>query len=239
MANRSHLANVARTVRVVGGTLATMWRQAHRAGPLPDTSTAPGHAQVREEFADRLRQLRVVLTVTGAERVPAAGGLVFMWNQTSHLDHLLLPVAIPRPFFTTYNNEVRRFPIYGRYLARSGHYWLDRTDEAQWRAQIDHAAAAIRCGACVLISPEGTRSRDGVLLPMKRGAFVLARAAGRPIVCATIRGARECLARGDVAVKPGTVEVELSAPFFDEPLEDRVVGTFEEALARRPLASRT
>jgi hypothetical protein len=72
---------------------------------------------------------------------------------------------------------------------------------------------------------------------MKRGAFVLARRAARPIVCATIRGARNCLARGDVAVKPGAIEIELSAPFSDEPLEDRVVTTFEEALARRPRAS--
>jgi 1-acyl-sn-glycerol-3-phosphate acyltransferase len=233
MANRASLVDLGRTIGVVGGTLATMWRQARRAGPMPDTSTAAGHAQVRDDFAHRLRQLRVALTVTGVERVPAAGGLVFMWNQTSHLDHLLLPIAIPRPFFTTYNNEVRRFPVYGEYLARTGHYWLDRTDEAQWRAQVHHAATAIRGGACVLISPEGTRSGDGALLPMKRGAFVLARAAARPIVCATIRGARNCLARGDVAVKPGAIEIELSAPFSDEPLEDRVVATFEEALARR------
>jgi 1-acyl-sn-glycerol-3-phosphate acyltransferase len=232
--------DLARTIRVVGGTLAAMWRDARRH--QPNTSTPEGLARVRAELATRLEQVRVTVDVTGTERVPATGGLVFMWNQTSHLDHLILPLAIPRPFVTTYNNAVRRVPIYGAYLAATGHYWLDRTDEAQWRAQIDRAAAAIRAGACVLVSPEGTRSPDGALLPMKRGAFLLARTAARPIVCVTVSGARACMARGDVVIKPGAIAIELSAPIEGEPLEERVVATFTAALratsaACRPSAS--
>jgi 1-acyl-sn-glycerol-3-phosphate acyltransferase len=224
-----NVGDLARTARVVTGLFVALWRDARRV-PAPDTSTPEGLAYVRDGFRDRLAHLRITVHVAGAERVPATGGLVFMWNQTSHLDHLLLPVAIPRPFFTTYNNEVKRIPIYGSYLTRTGHYWLDRTDEAQWRAQVARAAAAIRGGACVLVSPEGTRSADGMLLPMKRGAFLLARASERPIVCVTIKGARACLARGDVAVRPGAIAIELSEPITGEPLEDRVVATFEAAL---------
>jgi 1-acyl-sn-glycerol-3-phosphate acyltransferase len=63
-----------------------------------------------------------------------------------------------------------------------------------------------------LISPEGTRSWDGRLLPMKRGAFLLARAARRPIVCVIVRGAHERLPRGSFAVRPGAIEIELSEP---------------------------
>jgi 1-acyl-sn-glycerol-3-phosphate acyltransferase len=155
-----------------------------------------------------------------------------MWNQTSHLDHVLLPIAIPRPFHTTYNNEVRRFPIYGRYLAKTDHFWLDRNDETQWREQLARAANRIQNGACVLVSPEGTRSWDGRLLPMKRGAFILARAAERPIVCVTVSGARERLPRGRLGIKPGRVTIELSEPIPVETpdLEDAVVRTFERAM---------
>ena len=35
-----------------------------------------------------------------------------MWNQESHLDHLALLPAIPRPFFSPFNNEVARVPFY-------------------------------------------------------------------------------------------------------------------------------
>jgi 1-acyl-sn-glycerol-3-phosphate acyltransferase len=161
-----------------------------------------------------------------------------MWNQTSHLDHLVLPIAIPRPFHSTYNNEVRRFPIYGKRLARTDHFWIDRNDEVQWRAQIAVAAERVACGACVLISPEGTRSHDGRLLPMKRGAFLLARQARRPIVCVTVRGARACLPRGAFAVRPGVIDVELSEPIAVDDasspqLEALVIAAFESSLARR------
>ena len=225
---RDRVRDAARTLR----TVAAMMRELRdeRARPRGDTTTADGLARVKADFAARARQLGVEVVVSGLERVPATGGLVFMWNQTSHLDHLVLPLAIPRPFHTTYNNEVRRFPVYGEMLARSDHFWIDRTDEAQWRAQIDRAAARIRDGACVLVSPEGTRSWDGKLLPMKRGAFLLARRAGRPIVCVTVRGARALLPRGRLAVRPGTVEIELCEPI---PIDATTEPLLEELVVRR------
>jgi 1-acyl-sn-glycerol-3-phosphate acyltransferase len=219
------LRDALRTARVLGGVLVEMARNVDG-----DTTSTAGLARVREACRRRARQLGIEVDVDGAERVPAAGGLVFMWNQTSHLDHLVIPLAMPRAFFSTYNNEVRRFPIYGKRLARGEHVWLDRTDETQWRTAIEAAADRIRAGACALISPEGTRSWDGRLLPMKRGAFLLARRSGRPIVCLTVRGARELLPRGRLAVRPGRVDLEFSAPITDEPLEDAVVATFERTL---------
>jgi 1-acyl-sn-glycerol-3-phosphate acyltransferase len=183
---------------------------------------------VCERLLDRLG---VTLEVRGVDRVPRDGGLVFMWNQTSHLDHLVLPAAIPRPFHSLYNNELRKTPLYGRLLARGGHFWVDRTNETQWRASIDAAAARVREGACVLVSPEGTRSWDGRLLPMKRGAFMLARSAERPIVCVTVAGAHDRLPRGCAAVRPGRVRVTLSDAIDvrgDDPtLEAKVIATFE------------
>jgi 1-acyl-sn-glycerol-3-phosphate acyltransferase len=93
-------------------------------------------------------------------------------------------------------------------------------------------------GECVLISPEGTRSQDGQLLPMKRGAFLLAARSGCPIVCATVIGGHRLMPRGTLLVRPGTVRVVFGAPIATrgEPadegahgaLMDRVVREFEE-----------
>jgi len=231
---RDRVRDAARTAGVLARLLARMAIDARRAVPTGDTTTPAGLAALQRALAASARRLRIIVEVTGAERVPRDGGVVFMWNQTSHLDHLVLPLALPRPFHSLYNNEIRRFPIYGAYIARADHFWIDRTDEAQWRRQIAIAAERVNAGACVLVSPEGTRSWDGRLLPMKRGAFLLARLAERPIVCATIRGARELLPRGRLAVRPGAIAVELSdpipvrAPAPD--LESRVVATFQAAL---------
>jgi 1-acyl-sn-glycerol-3-phosphate acyltransferase len=234
---RDRLADAARTARVVA-RVASLFARALRApaGAVGDSTTEASLVRLQRECRGVLEGLGVRLEVEHADRVPRDGGLVLMWNQTSHLDHAILPCAIPRPFHLTYNNEVRRLPLYGAYLARSDHFWLDRTDEAQWRRQLAAAAGRMRAGACVLVSPEGTRSWDGRLLPMKRGAFLLAREAGVPIVCVTVIGARQLLPRGRLAVRPGRVRVVFGEPIAVDPgtaprLEQLVVAAFERELA--------
>lgn len=191
----------------------------------PSTTTAAGLVGMHRAFRRMLGRLGVTLEVRHAARVPADGGLVFMWNQTSHLDHLILGAAVPRPFFSLYNNEVARVPVYGPHMRRTGHVHVDRGDEPQWRAALADAAARIRAGECVLLSPEGTRSRDGELLPLKRGAFILAEAAARPVVCVAVVGAHERMPRGSPWVRRGPVRVVFGAPIADVPpaeLPDRV-----------------
>jgi 1-acyl-sn-glycerol-3-phosphate acyltransferase len=234
---RDRLTDAARTAWVLVRIAGRFVRAARDPdGTVGDTTTAAGLDRLRSECRRVLDDLGVRVEIEHTGRVPRDGGLVLMWNQTSHLDHAILPLAIPRPFHVTYNNEVRRLPFYGPYIARSDHFWLDRTDEAQWRSQIAVAAARVRAGACLLISPEGTRSWDGRLLPMKRGAFLLAREAARPIVCVTVIGSGQLLPRGRLAVRPGTVRVVFGEPIIVDSstapaLEQLVVAAFERELA--------
>jgi 1-acyl-sn-glycerol-3-phosphate acyltransferase len=118
-------------------------------------------------------------------------------------------------------------------MKRTGHVHVDRADEAQWRAGVARAAARAREGACVLVSPEGTRSWDGELLPMKRGAFMLAAQSTRPIVCVTVIGGHERLPRGSPFVRRGAIRVVFSEPIATEGetearLQEVVVATFRE-----------
>ena len=95
---------------------------------LPRSGDPAGLAMIRASFGRTLRRLGVDLEVLHAERVPPTGGLVLMWNQESHLDHLVLPVAIPRGFVSLYNNEVARVPFYGAHMRRGGHVHVNRTN---------------------------------------------------------------------------------------------------------------
>src|SRR5438876_390044 len=85
---------------------------------LPSTDTAAGIALLRASFGRTLARAGVTLEVLHEDRVPRDGGLVFMWNQESHLDHLILGASIPRPFLSLYNNEVARIPFYGAHMKR-------------------------------------------------------------------------------------------------------------------------
>ncbi len=179
---------------------------------IPSSTTEEGRARVSDDFRRSLARLGVELEVLRADAVPRTGGLVFMWNQESHLDHFVLGASIPRPFFSLYNNEVKKVPFYGPHMEASGHVHVDRNDEAQWRVAIAGAAKRVHDGECVLVSPEGTRSRGGALLPMKRGAFILAMQAQRPIVCVTVIGGHARLGRDELVVRGGPMRVVLGDP---------------------------
>lgn len=215
--------------------LARLAARALREVPRERSGSASGFEVYRQLCHRGLAELGVSLEVLGAERVPAEGGIVLMWNQESHLDHLALPAALPRPVLSLYNNAVARTPLYGEYLRRRGHFHVDRKDEAQWRASLGRAAEAAREGACIIVSPEGTRSWDGRLLPMKRGAFLLARMAQRPIVCVTVVGGHERLPRSVFTVRPGRMKVVFAEPIVvegdAEALETTVAQTFRETKA--------
>ena len=202
------------------------------------SNTASGLATTRLRYLRVLTRLDCTLEVIGTERVPSDGGVVFLWNQASHFDHLVLPAALPRPFFSLFNNELGAFPLYGAYLRRSGHVHVDRTDVAQWRPAIALAARRVAQGECVLVSPEGTRNWDGKLLPIKQGSLLLAGSAQRPVVCVCVVGGHERLPRGSAVVRPGRVVVEFSNPIAIDgdtaearaDLAAKVAATLQQAL---------
>jgi 1-acyl-sn-glycerol-3-phosphate acyltransferase len=233
-------ADVLSTLTVVGTDILPWLVRLAVHPDLPSTDTAEGLAAIRTMFARTLRRLGIEIEVLYADRVPLTGGLILMWNQEAHLDHLILPVAIPRPFFLLYNNEVARVPFYGAHMRRAGHLHVDRTQETQWRASVARAASLSREGAGIVVSPEGTRSWDGNLLPMKRGAFILAEAAAQPIMCVTVIGGHERMPRGSPFVRRGPIRVVFPEPIAAagetaERLQELVATTFRETKARHRL----
>jgi 1-acyl-sn-glycerol-3-phosphate acyltransferase len=239
---RPSLADAARTARALATDMApALARLAlHGLWPAPSTTTPAGLRATRASFSRALRHLGVELSVLRADALPRAGGLVLLWNQESHLDHLVLASAIPRPFFSLYNNAIARFPVYGRHMRATGHVHVDRGDEAQWRPAIAAAARRVREGEAVLVSPEGTRSWDTRLLPMKRGALALALSAARPTVCVTVIGGHARLPRGAAVVRAGPLRVVFSDPIApgEDPdaLAAAVEATFTALKRAYPLA---
>ncbi len=226
-------SDVARTLHALATKIAPQLARlaTKRTGELPTSTTVEGLSRIRAIYEDTLRCLSVELEVLRNERVPAEGGLVLMWNQETHLDHLVLPPAIPRPFFSLYNNAVARAPYYDAHMRATGHIHVDQTDQAQWRSAVARAAERVRDGECVLVSPEGTRSWDGRLLPMKRGAFILAASSERPIVCVTVIGGHARLPRGSFCVRAGRMRVVFSDPIANDGdargLAEKVAATFD------------
>ena len=171
-----------------------------------------GHACARFWSLWCLRVARIRLEVTGLDRVPAQGPVIFMGNHQGNFDIPAITMAIPRRFSWIAKEELFRIPLFGSAMRRAGYIPLDRSDGRKALKSMKLAAERIAAGASVVIFPEGTRTVDGSLLPFKRGAFLLASKAGVPVVPFTINGSREINPRNRRELNPGTIGVSFAAP---------------------------
>jgi 1-acyl-sn-glycerol-3-phosphate acyltransferase len=64
----------------------------------------------------------------------------------------------------------------------------------------------------VVIFPEETRTRNGALLPFKRGAAHLALRSGLPILPVALAGTFRVLKRGSLLITPGPVVMSAGNP---------------------------
>ena len=90
--------------------------------------------------------------------------------------------------------------------------FVDRSNSTQAVNTLNAAADRVRGGISLLAYPEGTRSRDGSILPFKKGPFVLALQAGVPIVPMAIAGSREVMPANLRPFRPGVVRLAIGAP---------------------------
>ncbi len=105
--------------------------------------------------------------------------------------------------------QIVYYPFFGQFYWLSGHLTIDRANNAgAVRALTDLVGFVKKHGLSIWIWPEGTRSRDGRLLPFKRGPFHLALATGMPIVPIVLRGTSRAWPNHSLRLYRTTVEVE-------------------------------
>jgi 1-acyl-sn-glycerol-3-phosphate acyltransferase len=148
------------------------------------------------------------VTVSGVERLPA-GPIVVMSNHASNFDILALQGFFPRQLSWIAKKELFNIPIFGHSMRLGGYIPLDRGDGRKALKSMDEAAGQIRGGTSVIIFPEGTRTRDGKLLPFKRGGFLLAVKAGVPVVPVTINGSFQINPGGALQLYPGDITIQI------------------------------
>ena len=154
---------------------------------------------------------RVKVTVIGSELLPD-GPVIFMSNHQSNFDILSLLAAMPRRFYWIAKKELFEIPVFGHSMRRGGYIPLDRSDGRKALQSMENAAAIIRQGSSVVMFPEGTRTRDGQLLPFKRGGFVLARKAGVPVIPVTINGSGRINPANQISLYGGDISITLHPP---------------------------
>jgi 1-acyl-sn-glycerol-3-phosphate acyltransferase len=153
---------------------------------------------------------RIALEVRGRENLERDHTYLVMSNHQSLYDiPVLFHVIGPNVRMIT-KKELFAIPIFGGALAAAGFVSIDRSDRQRAIESLDRARGLLASGTHVWISPEGTRSPSGQLLPFKKGAFYLAFVALLPILPVTLRGTRDVLAaRGVLSTTGAEVTVTI------------------------------
>ncbi len=183
-----------------------------------------------------LRAAGIHLTVRGAERVRSGCTYIFLANHQSNLDPLAIMVATPVPFRVVAKRFLFWIPIFGQAIWLLGIIPIDRAHRGRAIRSMHRAAERIRGGMSVYFFPEGTRSRDGTLLPFKKGAFVVAAQARVPVVPVVIEGSGVLWPKGSLRIRSGEMRLTFGEPIGTEGLTVQSKDRLMDAVRRQMLA---
>jgi len=147
----------------------------------------------------------VKIRVKGVENIRKDTPCIYMSNHQSYFDIFALLAGLPVDFKFIMKKELMGIPILGTAMKRAGYISLDREDSRKAIVSENMAADRIRNGASVLIFPEGTRSKDGIVGEFKKGGFHLAMKAGCDIVPLAIAKSRDIVPKGSLKVNKGVI----------------------------------
>ena len=152
------------------------------------------------------------VSVSGAEHLRAGESYVFLSTHQSWMDIPVMLGYLPAQLRIAAKREVFQIPFLGWHMRRGGHISINRGSTAESVASLRRAARELRGGVSAFLFPEGTRTRDGSLQPLKKGGFRLAVESGLPVVPVAIVGTRRAMPRGSMVLRPVPVEMHLGPP---------------------------
>ncbi|HEV3121588.1 MAG TPA: lysophospholipid acyltransferase family protein, partial [Isosphaeraceae bacterium] len=197
-----------------------------REPPAPDSSP------VRDRSWPALIWYRVVqksalslfapfcqLRATGRDNVPSQGGALLVSNHLSHLDVFVIGLSLRRPL-----NYVARstlfVPFVGPFIRSVGGFAIQR--EGMGAQGLKETLRRLRRGGLVTLFPEGTRTRDGELAPLKAGF-------------AAIAGTFEAWPRNHILPHPHPIHVHYGTPIPPEQIANLDPDTLTSLLRSRLL----
>lgn len=119
-------------------------------------------------------------SIVGHENIPQSGGVIIAPNHCSFADPPLVASCMRRPLFFMAKKELFDVPVMGYLIKRTNAFPVRRGGNDI--AAIRMAEQLLGEGECLIVFPEGTRSRDGQMGPARMGVGMLACHTQKPVV---------------------------------------------------------
>jgi long-chain acyl-CoA synthetase len=161
-----------------------------------------------------LSRIFLRLETRGLENLPRDGPFLICPNHLSYIDPFIVLCVVPyrtfrRVFFVGDSEYFKSW--FMKLLARLANIVPVDPDVHLLRA-MKAGAFGLHCKRILCIFPEGARSFDGELKEFKKGAAILAREVGVPIVPVALHGAYEVWRRDSWMIRPHKVKIIFGAP---------------------------
>ena len=149
----------------------------------------------------RLARGLLRVRVIGADQVPDDGPVIVAANHASYFDIPLLGISLARQADYLAKRELFALPLVGALLRALGGVPVKRGGID--RAAMAEVARRLAAGRLLVIYPEGTRSRTGILGPARPGIGWIVAQSRAVVVPVFIRGTRPLRPFGEVTLRFG------------------------------------
>ena len=157
------------------------------------------------------------LEIEGAENIDPNRSYVVVANHLSALDIMACLLAVPLPIRFLAKKELFRVPVLAQGMRMVGIIEVDREARGAVHSEVNRQSRElIEKGRSLIIYAEGTRPRNGVMKPFKKGAFTMAITSGLPVLPLSIHGSYEAWPPGTPLVRGGVITVVLDKPVETE-----------------------
>lgn len=213
------IVDVPRTIlTVVAGVTATILAVAMIAVIVLVNDTSPAIDRIIRVWSRVwLAASGTRLEVEGAENIDPTRSYVVVANHLSALDIMACLLAVPLPIRFLAKKELFRIPVLAQGMRMVGIIEVDREARGAVHNEVNRQSKElIEKGRSLIIYAEGTRPRNGVMKPFKKGAFTMAISAGLPVLPLSIHGSYEAWPPGTPLVRGGLIRVVLDKPVETE-----------------------
>jgi 1-acyl-sn-glycerol-3-phosphate acyltransferase len=209
------LIDIPRTIiTVVAGVLATIIAVLLIAIIVPFNNNSPAIDRIIRAWSRVwLATSGTRLEVEGGDNIDPSRSYVVVANHLSALDIMACLLAVPLPIRFLAKKELFRVPVLAQGMRLVGIIEVDREARGAIHSEVNRQSRElIEQGRSLIIYAEGTRPRNGVMKPFKKGAFTMAIRAGLPVLPLSIHGSYEAWPPGKPVVRGGLIRVMIDKP---------------------------
>ncbi len=160
----------------------------------------------------------------GSENFPTTGGALICSNHQSFFDPILVGLTCNRRMNYLARDTLFQNPVLAPLIRYLDAIPIDR--EGGGLSGIKETLRRLKAGEQVLIFPEGTRTSDGEVLPLKPGFCAVARRSKTPLVPVGLDGAYQAWPRTAKLPRLGRMAVVIGEPISP----DRVAKLTDEQI---------